>query len=176
MVLADWQDVAHQQRILIIGTQELFKKLCESTLWLFDGTFRSCPRPFQQLTSIFGNNVAGDHYTSYAMIYILLCGKSLPVYQQVFKLISDLARNFKYKINLEFFLSDFELAIGKAAAIQFPNVATFYCYFHMVQSLIKRIKSMGLWQSFQVPQVRRWIELLFVLPLMPPTEISPTFA
>lgn len=175
MLLADWQDETHKQRIMILGTKKLFQQLCNSSLWIFDGTFRSCPKPFTQLTTIFGNKVKDDSYTSYGFLYILLTGKSLGVYQQLFKLICDIAQSYEYEIKLEYFLSDFELAISKAAAIQFPHIATFFCFFHYAQSMMKRIKKMGLWESFKVPQIRRWIELLFVLPLLPPTEIATTF-
>lgn len=41
MVLADWQDEDNKQRILILGTKKLFRQLCNSSLWIFDGTFRS---------------------------------------------------------------------------------------------------------------------------------------
>lgn len=72
-------------------------------------------------------------------------------------------------------MSDFELAIGKAAAIQFTNVVIFYSYYQMVQSLVKNLKEIVLWESFEVTLVHRWAGLLFVLLLMPPNEISPTF-
>lgn len=49
LVLFDWQDEENQQRIVFFGTRELFKQLCGSTMWLIDGTFRSCPKPFSQL-------------------------------------------------------------------------------------------------------------------------------
>lgn len=115
------------QRIIILGTRELFKQFCISKLWMIDGTFKSCPKPFTQLVTIFGNNVSDDGYTCYGMIYIVLTGKSMQVYQQMFKLISDLARGFGFTISLEIILTDFETAIGTAAVSQFPHAMPEQC-------------------------------------------------
>lgn len=175
LVLTDWKDETNQQRIVIIGTRQLFKQLCNSTMIQIDGTFQSCPKPFSQLVTIFGNNVANDNYTCYGFVYILLTGKSVQVYQQMFKMISDLAMRYGFIMKLKHLLTDFESAIATAAQSQFPHILTYNCYFHYSQSQLKRVRTLGLWNEYNKPESKMWIQLLLVLPMLPPVLIPPAF-
>lgn len=175
LVLLDWKDLESDQRIVIFGTRELFEQLSQAKLWMIDGTFKSCPKPFTQLITVFGNNVANDLYTCYGMLNVMLTGKSIRVYQQMFKMISDLANAFNCNIVLEILLSDFQTAIGTAATSQFPHILTFFCFFHFAQSVVKRIGILGLKAELKDINNRKWLNLILALPMLPPSMISVAF-
>lgn len=65
--------------------------------------------------------------------------------------------------------------MGKAARTQIPRIVTFFGYFHFVQSMVKCACSMGLENQIRSQQIRRWFELIFVLPLLSPAEIPAAF-
>lgn len=175
MILIDWQDTVSKQRILLIGSVETLKHLCKSTMWQADGTFRSCSKPFSQLVTIFGNNVSNDEYTCYGMLYAFMTGKSIQMYQQLFKMISDLAQRHGFEVHIKYFLTDFESAISTAAQSQFPHILLYYCFFHFDNTLLKQIRTLGLWDEYCKPENKRLIRLLFALPMLPPGLITIAF-
>ena len=69
------------------------------------------------------------------MMYALLPNKAQESYGRLFALISHLKPKTV--------ISDFEVAITKAAEIQFSNIKIQYCFFHMGQSVFRKIVEIG---------------------------------
>ena len=66
--------------IVVFTTNENLKMLGECKNVLADGTFKSCPPPFEQLYVLFGN---GDR--TVPLVFGLLSGKSTFIYQKFFR-------------------------------------------------------------------------------------------
>lgn len=52
IVLADWRDETKNARIIIFTTSQLLAALCNSSLWIADGTFKCASKPFYQVKCI----------------------------------------------------------------------------------------------------------------------------
>ena len=174
-MLSSWSSEATNDRIVILGTNKLLEQLCNSNLWLADGTSSSCPNPFSQLVTIFGNNVSGDAYTCYGFLWILMTGKLIELYRQVFILITKLATEAGFVFNVKHFLSDFESASGTAFQQIFPDAKLHYSYFDFVQNQIKFLNKNGFPTQLQEPPVVDVRNQVSALAYLPPSKIRAAF-
>lgn len=108
------------------------------------------------------------------MLYAFMTEKSVEMYQQLFKMISDPQRH-GLEVHIKYFLTEFESAISTAAQSQFPDILVFYCYFHFVNSQLKRIRTLSLWDEYNKPEYKKLIRQLFALPMLPPALIVVAF-
>ena len=86
LVLGDWCKSDGSDRISIFSTSRFFNFLCESEIWLVDGTFKTCPKLFYQLLIIHGN-LPQDRYVSYPLLFVLMSGKSINMYDKALGMI-----------------------------------------------------------------------------------------
>ncbi|KAG0440244.1 hypothetical protein DMUE_1883, partial [Dictyocoela muelleri] len=123
------------ERVVIFGTNTSFTHLKNSSFWLCDGTFKSCPNDFNQIYTIMGE-VRG---AMYPLIYILVKKKSTNVYDIIFDKISK-----KILTQPKFIIIDFESAAYLSLKKNFPNSSISGCFFHLSQIIWRRIQKEGL--------------------------------
>jgi len=87
--------------------------LKNASLWIMDGTFKSCLALFNQLFDIHGKVERGNNRTVVPLFYSLMTSRDEDLYIQLFKNINNFAAeneiNFEENSNLEI-ITDFELA------------------------------------------------------------------
>jgi hypothetical protein len=124
-----------QNRIIIFTTNENIKTLSSACTWLADGTFKIVPSGFSQLLTVhcfvFGKR--------FAMAYILMYKKNYVSYVEAFSVLKKLC----VTINIQYFVSDFELALVSAANFVFENVKLCGCNFHFSQICWRKIQELG---------------------------------
>lgn len=174
IILADWLSPDKKKRITIFGTERTFDYLCRATLWMSDGTFKITPRLFYQFFTIHGN--IDDDYAVYPLVFILLSGKDQDTYNQAIGMLVKLANDHNKLFNIRNHISDFEIAISNAIENWFPSVSTTACYFHLTQSVLRRIKTMGLYKRYisNLPFAQE-IHCILALAYLSPQEIPDYF-
>lgn len=166
MILYD-SGVNDEQRILAIGDREFLKKLNNDTIF-GDGTFDKVPVMFYQLYT--WHIKVGNAYPP--CVYFLLQRKDQNTYSRMFEILKSLIPNFTpAKI-----LVDFEKACINAAAMSFPGVTIKGCYFHLTQSLIRKINSEGLKLEYESNiDSRLALKSLTALAFVPTNDVKRVF-
>ena len=121
-------------RILMFSTDANINILKECNHWYYDGTFKSAPRFFVQLFTIFGQMEDG---TFIPLIYWLLPNKAAETYDSVFDKISELIGEG----DPDTVMSDYESATLNVFKKYFPTTTQRGCHFHFQQCLWRKIQS-----------------------------------
>ena len=159
--------VQHPDRILVLGNQDLLQKLNQDTIF-GDGTFDKAPKMFYQLYTWHAK--IGNSFPP--CVYILLQKKNEATYSEMFRILKDLVPNMApQKI-----LLDFERACINAAKSTFPDAEVKGCYFHLSQSLIRKIHAVGLKIAFESNvDTKLMLKSLAALAFVPPEEVRDVF-
>lgn len=143
-------------RILIFATRENLQRLARSEGWYVDGTFKVVPSIFFQLFTILGtfkHRVDGEEKKkALPLVYALLTNKTQAAYEKVFEVVNDECLRHGYNIITEFVMTDFEMAIINA--VEKMDVVVKTCFFHLRQSLYRRIQQEGLQEAYNNPDDR----------------------
>lgn len=123
------------ERILAIGNHDVLR-YAQSTLWLGDGTFEIVPTLFFQLYTV--HCKVGNSYPPF--IYFLLTNKTEGTYTRMIQILKELVPDFMP----ERILLDFEMAAINAFKNEFPTSVVSCCFFHLSQSVIRRVTELGL--------------------------------
>lgn len=157
-MLADY--CFEENRIIIFCSQETRKLIPLITEFFFDGTFKSCPRPFYQLFTVHGEVGSTAETTNVIpLIFVLMCDKKEKNYSIVFSLLKSKLGWNPSKIHC-----DYERAAINAIKREFPTVTIIGCYYHWSRCVWRKAKSMGFTKS---GVERRIITLCARLPLLP---------
>ena len=124
-------------RIIILGCSALLVSMVRAPMWLADGTFKVVPSIFLQLYSIHFQLVNGINP---AGLYCLLPNKTRATYDRV---LTEILRLIPLA-NPTVILTDFELASMGAFREKFPHARITGCYFHLAQSVIRKVTEVGL--------------------------------
>lgn len=129
------------KRVLILETDRNSERLLSSTTWMIDGTFSIVPKFYKQLVTIMGIL----YHEFYPLIYVLMVNKTQIDYEYVLETLQDIAVNnnltWPKSINI---CPDFELACGNSFIKFFDDDNIYRCFFHLAQSLYRRIQLLGL--------------------------------
>ena len=104
--------------------------------WMADGTFKVAPQLFFQLYAI---HVIRDNHV-FPCLYALLAGKNRRTYENMWRLIKMYAPN----LNPRFCILDFDLTAKAAIISAFPRIEVRGCFFHLCQSIWRKIQDLGL--------------------------------
>ena len=121
-----------QDRILIFASDEQVDIIQDTEDFLVDGTFKVVPEIFYQLFIVHG--VFRDHVVP--LVYALLRRKNAETYQNLILEILKIAPRWSPRT----IMLDFEQASIGAFESAFPNAALSVCYFHLRQSIHRKIQ------------------------------------
>ena len=149
------------ERFIIFALTEMLL-LLETTkvLWLGDGTFKQRPDMFYQLYTI---HVTIGGYNP-PCIYALLPNKTKKTYHDFTQALLQLIPN----ANREGIMMDFEKAAVNAFSTTFPAAQITGCYFHLCQSVLRKINEVGLKKAHTTPP-----ELALASKMAPATAFLP---
>ena len=109
-----------------------------------DGTFKTSPCIFRQLYTIHGRVGQNNGDPIVPLIYSLMSSKSEELYRILFQEIIEKADNNGIELTPSVIITDFEQAAINAAKTEFENVRMQGCFFHLGQSIFRKIQSTGL--------------------------------
>jgi hypothetical protein len=160
---------AGRDRILVFGDHELVSAMSRARLWLADGTFKVCPTIFFQLYSIHFEYMGGINP---AGIYCLLPDKSRATYDRLMGIVKNLIPHAAPEI----ILLDFESAAMNAFHSAFPEASISGCYFHLTQSLLRKVGECGLKRDYETDnEIRSFIRCLPALACVPTEDVVVAF-
>lgn len=156
-------------RIIVFGDRELLAALGRAQLWLADGTFKVVPNLFYQLYSIHFEFVGG---LNPAAVYCLLVNKSRATYDRLLGVMKELIPNASpNKI-----LTDFESAAMNAFRDAYPSANICGCYFHLCQSINRKVNESGLQFDYEADnEIRGFIRCLGSLSHVPVDHVLDAF-
>lgn len=163
---------------LIFCTDKNIKLLQESTIWIMDGTFQSCPKLFMQLYSIHGTVGNGNNKRIVPLVYALLPRKTQECYTHF---LTELKRYGQSLCNEESFapqvvMTDFEIAVINSVRSVFPGTYHKTCLFHLGQNIWRRVQEFGLQNRYHTDgEFSLKIRHLIALAYLPPAEIPDVF-
>ena len=156
-------------RIILMGCTELLDGLARAEVWLADGTFKVVPSIFFQLYSVhfdFGSGI------NPAALYCMLPNKTKDTYG---RMLVELQRLVPLA-NPRTILVDFERAAMNAFSAAYPNANVTGCYFHLCQSVIRKVNDVGLKQEYENNvEVSRYVRCLPALAFVPPHDVQEAF-
>lgn len=158
-----------ENRMIIMGCNELLDALARAEFWFADGTFKVVPTIYFQLYSV--------HFTfqpglTPAALYVLLANKTEATYATMMQEIKRLIPLAQPRI----ILLDFEKAAINAFAASFPNTSVSGCYFHLCQSILRKVNELGMKVAYETDDVlRSFIRCIPALAFVPPGDVADAF-
>lgn len=156
-------------RLLIMGCNELLDGLARAQIWLADGTFKVVPSLFFQLYSLhfsFGNGI------NPAGLYGLLVNKTGNTYERFLREVQRLIPLASPRT----ILVDFEKAAMNSFAAVYPLASVTGCYFHLCQSVNRKVNEVGLKVAYESNnEVRGFVRCLTALAFVPPNDVEEAF-
>ena len=142
--------------------------LTANSNWMADGTFKMAPQLFFQLYTI--------HAIRDNLVFPCLCAllgrKNRRTYEEMWRLIKMYAPN----LNPRFCILDFELAAKSAIISAFPHIEVRGCFFHLSQSIWRKIQDLGLKVTYTDDEdTRLYCRMLASLAFLPPEKITEHF-
>lgn len=125
-----------------------------------DGTFRTVPRLFYQLFTLF---ISVQNFV-FPVLFVLMTKKSTDLYRRVFEKVHALTPAFAPN----HVMGDYEDASVRAVKDVFgPNISVNGCWFHFAQSIVRKAKRLGLNVAFKEDGItRKCIRAACALPLL----------
>lgn len=156
-------------RVIIFGSHDLLDGLARAKLWLADGTFKVVPSIFFQLYTIHFELVPGINPVA---VYCLVTNKERATYGIILNQLKILIP----AANPERILLDFETAAMSAFEAAYPNAAISGCYFHLCQSVLRKMNEVGMKQAYETDTVVRGaVRCIPALALVPVDDVIDAF-
>lgn len=135
-------------RIMLFTTVQNLQRLAQSKVFIMDGTFSSAPNGFAQIFTIHGSVGEQVHRKFLPFAHFLLPDKTEKTYRKSLKMIKNLAKEHKIRLDPDMILTDFEKAEIAAAQRVFKESTLKGCYFHFSKNLWKRLQKTGLTKGY----------------------------
>ncbi|KAG0439789.1 hypothetical protein DMUE_2189 [Dictyocoela muelleri] len=119
------------ERVLIFSTASNLLHLEHASVWICDGTFRSCPLNFYQIYTI----MAVVNNSTFPLLYFLMRKKSVSAYEKGFNFVKNNLKNYPKLI-----IIDFEMAALVSIKQIFPESRVEGCFFHLSQSIYRQVQ------------------------------------
>lgn len=176
-------------RVIVFGSRRNLELLARSPVWFLDGTFKVSPVIFTQVFTILGlverNAAARDdqqqevNQLPVPLVYALLSSKESVQYKTVLRAVANKAREYHIaNCQPQKIITDFEMSIITACTTVFPNVPVSCCFFHLCQSIYRRVQSEGLQVAYSDPEdssLRLYVKKLLALAFVPIADVAAVF-
>lgn len=157
------------QRLIVLGDAHLLNALERAQVWLADGTFKVVPTLFFQLYSIHFEHAGGINPPG---IYCLMSNKSRLAYDK----LTAVLRNLMPNANPQRIITDFEVAAMHAFQMAYPTARITGCYFHLCQSVQRKVNEVGLKVDYETDfNIRGFIRCLAALSHVPVQDVIPAY-
>ncbi|RMZ96587.1 hypothetical protein BpHYR1_017597 [Brachionus plicatilis] len=150
-----------KNRIIIFTTEDNLRLLSQYKDWYADGTFDISPTLFKQVYSI--HIIINE--TALPMLYALLPNKKQTTYKKLFRVVLGLGVSVPNSMNV-----DFEMAAINAIKLIFKCKVN-ACYFHLCQSIWRKIQKTGLVKNWFDDKFRLSFRRLQALVFIPISDV-----
>ena len=156
-------DNSDGETILVFSSAKGRECLKAHRTFLMDGTFKTSSSQFSQLYMIHADLGSTSEETNITpVIFALLPNKATETYTRLLNIIKNEIPEWNpNEINI-----DFEAAAIKAIKEVFPSVKVQGCFFHLCQSLWRKVQEVGLTEAYKTNQeIRQTITMCAALAL-----------
>lgn len=123
---------------------KIFKVLLDVKLFI-DGTFKTCPDPYEQFVISHGLY----HGRVLPFVLALVTGKTVGHYRQILQHVKARVRNLTgHRFAPNMAITDFEHSLRIAIDTELRRTRVRSCYFHFCQNLWRHVQSLGLARSY----------------------------
>ena len=113
------------------------------------------------------------------LVYALLADKTQASYAAVLRAVRDFAETAGIEnVTPPTCMMDFEFAVKNAVEEVFPHSAVRYCFFHLGQSVYRRVQAEGLQEKYNDADdrsVKEGTHMLLALAFVPVSDLRPAF-
>ena len=149
---------------MIFGTDESLTWLRDNRNWLADGTVKTAPSLFLQIFTIH----ALIRESIVPCIYVLLTNK----YEASYKVVFDKLKSIEPSLDPISVMIDFEIATKNAITPVFPSSSIAGCFFHLGQSVWKKVNNVGLREKYVSEEnVRKLIKMMTCTAFLPTNDV-----
>lgn len=158
----------NEDRLIILGTEDSLDRLRSNRHWFGDGTFKVSPTIFVQLFTL--------HFmfrsTVVPALYALMTNRTEEMYSTLFEKIKSLLPG----VTPSSFMADFEQGLRSAFRASFPDCPVAGCFFHLGQSIYRKVQATGNQARYATDDVfRGTIKKMAALAFLPPDEVGNAF-
>ena len=152
----------NKQIVLLTSDEDLMLLSNNSSNVFCDGTFRYSPSFFQQMYTFFV--LVNGYYI--AVAFFLLQNKKSCTYERMLQILFEECRKLGLSLSIDTITIDFEQAMIKAIRKLLPSVVIRGCRFHLGQSWLRKIQSLGLLNIYKDRENNqgRWLKNIFGFP------------
>ena len=179
----EWANTWSQERFLlhldndwgiaVFATDENLQRLQLCHDVYMDGTFRTCPSPYNQYFTIHGK------YRDRVLPFVtaLLTGKTIGHYRQLLQVVKrDIRRTSGHRWRPNRVICDFEQAFIAAVETELPASRVTCCYFHFCQAMWRRLQELGLSGTYRRHErVRKCIRRFLSMGYLPLALVRQNF-
>ena len=156
---------------MIFTTRSNLETLCNADVITMDGTFRVCPKFFQQQYTIHG--CVNGHYIP--LVHCLLSNKSTASYEHMLNTVQANCAAMNFYFAPRNVVIDFESSMLSAIRSVLPSASVHCCRFHLGQAWWRHMNRihLGLNYKDRSSDVAHWLQLfLFGLSFLPANEVQ----
>ncbi|RNA13100.1 hypothetical protein BpHYR1_006663 [Brachionus plicatilis] len=160
-----WDDTGceDKNRIIIFTTKSNLQILDHNLDWYVDGTFYISPTYFKQIYTFH----VIKNSSLIPCVYVMLPNKRKSTYKKLFKMLKSYLVNSPKSINM-----DFEKA-AMTAAQEIFKWKIFGCFFHLSQSMFRRVQTRGYLKTYALDdQFRHSFKLVQALAFLPVQDVT----
>uniref|UniRef100_A0A0N5CHH7 MULE domain-containing protein n=1 Tax=Strongyloides papillosus TaxID=174720 RepID=A0A0N5CHH7_STREA len=138
---------SEDESFIMIVSDKMLDIFCSSDTLIMDGTFKSCPKEFNQLFGI--HSVDKFSRNGICLIYMLTLSRTVDVYSKAFTYLRNLCESRKQITNIPFnhnkcVISDKEMNVVKAFSNIFPQTNHKLCLFHYRRTISRKLRQYDL--------------------------------
>jgi len=169
------------RRVIVFATRKNIEFLCESPIWFVDGTFKTSPSIFAQIFTVMGlrRRVGSEEAVAIPLVYCLLSGKQKALYIEALEAVDRAVQQYRIDpCTPTKIMSDFEIAITNACKRVFPGTAVSGCFFHLGQSIYRKVQEVGLQVQYNDRNdrsIKEYTHRLLSLAFVPVADVTRAF-
>lgn len=159
--------------ILIFATDRNLRAFSDCEIFYMDGTFRTAPRPYQQVFTILGEY----HGRVLPLVVATMTNREVGDYRQVLQVLKqEVRRVTHHRWNPRNIVCDFEQALITAVETDLPASTIEGCYFHFNQSLWRHVCEFGLTRPYRIDErLKRLIRKVMAIGFLPVAIVRNNF-
>lgn len=159
----------NEDKMIIFGTVQNLRLLCEAETIFMDGTFKVTPEMFSQVYSIHVMKMG----IMVPVCVALLPQKNHETYSRFFHLLLEVAVRYGFRFDPRIVCIDFESAVIATITEMFPNARIRGCLFHYSQAIWRKVQNLGLSGRYTVDDAfNRLVRRAAALPLVPREQVD----
>ncbi|KAK3933016.1 FLYWCH-type zinc finger-containing protein 1 [Frankliniella fusca] len=180
----DGEEDEGDNRVIVFVTRRNLELLGKSGTWFVDGTFKTSPKIFVHVFTISAlvkrqTASSREDNVCFPLVYALFSSKMEVQYSQVLQAVKNASREQRVGFTQPSqVMSDFDVAILNAVKTAFPDGTVSCCFFHLGQSIYRKVQTSGLqaaYNDLDDRETKIGVHMLLAQAFVPPDDVKEVF-